>query len=460
MLPKAYDPFLVVLSFLVAWLASYTALTLAARLKTRSGRLRIPWLVGGALVQGAAIWAMHFTGMLALQLPIPISYEASLVALSFVVAFVGSLIALFLIYLRRLHKYSLLGGGIAFGAAISGLHYIDMAAMRMPAMPVFRVSFVILSIGVASGFGLLALALCRRYKEDDPREPHYEKWMVAGVLAIAIAGHHYTAMAGAEFATTKTMAVGTGYSLLPQHRLPDVIAILTLGIVIFALGGAAWDRRIATRRSLSMRLLAAEEGERRRIARVLHEDVGQSLTALRLNLERLHPGDDDTRLVRDSVGLVDDALARLRALSVELRPTVLDDLGLGQALIWYANRQGERAGYSVTVDDALGDVRLPEVVETSGFRIAQQALTNIARHARATNVRIGLRQYLENLELSIKDDGVGFDVRDAQVRARAGESLGLLDIEELANLAGGTVTVASSPERGTTVVARLPLGGD
>jgi signal transduction histidine kinase len=107
---------------------------------------------------------------------------------------------------------------------------------------------------------------------------------------------------------------------------------------------------------VSRRLLTAEETERRRIARVLHEDVGQLLTAVRLNLQRLtsedHGGDDP--VVRDSIGLIDETVTRVRELSGELRPALLDDLGLGRAVEWYASRQAARTGYAVRVDENLG----------------------------------------------------------------------------------------------------------
>lgn len=210
---------------------------------------------------------------------------------------------------------------------------------------------------------------------------------------------------------------------------------------------------------VSRRLLAAEETERRRIARVLHEDVGQLLTAVRLNLERLtSPGrEGDDPIVRDSIGLVDETVTRVRELSGDLRPTVLDDLGLGEAVEWYANRQAGRAGYGVVVDQRLGDGRLPGPVETAGFRIVQQALTNIARHAQANNVQVELRRDPRSVELAVIDDGIGFDVGDAQVRAQAGESLGLVHMMELAYMAGGMLIITSAKGMGSTVRVRFAL---
>lgn len=209
---------------------------------------------------------------------------------------------------------------------------------------------------------------------------------------------------------------------------------------------------------VSRRLLAEQETERGRISRVLHDDVGQLLTALRLNLERLTLRErDDEAVIRDSIGLVDETLTHVRALSVELRPTVLDDLGLGEAVAWYANRQAERAGYAIVVEQALGEGRLPEAIETAGFRIVQQAVTNIARHAKAKNVRIVLRRDSQTVELAVVDDGIGFDVPDARIRSQAGESLGLVDMTELAYMAGGILTITSTKGKGSTVRVQFPM---
>jgi len=210
----------------------------------------------------------------------------------------------------------------------------------------------------------------------------------------------------------------------------------------------------------SRRLLTAEETERRRIARVLHEDVGQLLTAVRLNLQRLtsadHAGDDP--IVRDSIGLIDEMVTHVRELSGELRPPLLDDLGLGEAVEWYANRQAGRAGHVVVVDQSLGGGRLPGPVETAGFRIVQQALTNIARHAQANNVRVELHRDPRGVDLAVIDDGIGFDVGDARTRAQAGESLGLVHMMELAYMAGGILIITSAKGSGSTVRVHFPLG--
>jgi two-component system sensor histidine kinase UhpB len=109
------------------------------------------------------------------------------------------------------------------------------------------------------------------------------------------------------------------------------------------------------------------------------------------------------------------------------------------------------------MDLPLGKDRLPEVVETAGFRIVQQALTNIARHARARTVYVELRREPQGVEILVRDDGIGFDARGARMRSRAGESLGLVDMSEMAQMAGGSLTITSSEGEGSTVRVRLPV---
>jgi signal transduction histidine kinase len=430
---------------------------MVSRLSDSGGRIRLPWLLGGAIAEGIGIWSMHFTGMLALKLPVPVAYNVALTILSVVVATIGSLIALWLTQRPRLERAALLGGGLSIGAAISGLHYINMAAMRMPARTRYSAPLVIASIAIAIVFGLLGLVIGRRYREEDPRRPLIDKWIGAVILGLAIFGMHYTGMAAATFYSSAGPTDWIGGPALAASDLPQAVLVVTFVILVAALASAAADRRHYTSTRVSRRLLDAQENERRRIARLLHEDVGQLLTALRLNLERIDFSETDRVLAKASIGLLDEALSRVRALSVELRPSVLDDLGLGAAIDWYADRQAERAGYSIVVDQDAGIGRLPESIETAGFRIVQEALTNIVRHAKASSVEITLRRAEKAVELSITDDGIGFDVRGARLRSSAGESLGLLDMSELAKMAGGTISITSIDSGGSTVRVRFPV---
>ncbi len=216
-------------------------------------------------------------------------------------------------------------------------------------------------------------------------------------------------------------------------------------------------------RALSHRLLAVQEVERRAIARDLHDDLGQILTALKLNLERPTPRgsqEPSERLARN-VEIVDEAIEHTRRLALDLRPPLLDDLGLAEALRWYVNRQAEHGTVDIRLDvDALDSTRIPAALATACFRLVQEALTNVLRHARARHVRVSVRETSDALEVLVEDDGRGFDPQAATERAGAGVSLGLLSMKERASLAGGTLTIESGPDRGTTVRGRFPRGHD
>src|SRR5438309_947096 len=203
--------------------------------------------------------------------------------------------------------------------------------------------------------------------------------------------------------------------------------------------------------ALSRRLIEAQEAERRAVARELHDDFGQVLTALKLNLQAQGRGD------AESIALVDGAIARMRELAQDLRPPLLDELGLEASLRWYVEREAKRAGLASRLALAPLAQRPPAAVETTCFRVAQEALTNVIRHAQAHVVDVELSAASGTLQLVVHDDGRGFDVSAARKRAAHGGSQGLLSMQERVALAGGDLEIDSAPGRGTTVRARLPL---
>lgn len=213
--------------------------------------------------------------------------------------------------------------------------------------------------------------------------------------------------------------------------------------------------------SLSRQILHVQEEERRSIAQDLHDEIGQSLTALKLNLREIQDGVADhlvAPLVADSLEVARQLLQRVRSLALELRPSLLDELGLHEASKWYVKQFAKRAKLRVTFDSDAAWDRVPEEIEIACFRILQEGLTNIARHAAATAASVTLKREGERLALTIADDGVGFSFAEARSRAVSGTSLGLLGMEERLRLIGGTLTVTSSPGAGTQIQARFPVG--
>src|SRR2546423_548186 len=195
---------------------------------------------------------------------------------------------------------------------------------------------------------------------------------------------------------------------------------------------------------------AFELGHPRAVARELHDDFGPVLTALKLNLQRRDRDDAET------IALVDGAIARMRELAQDLRPPLLDEFGLEASLGWYVEREARRAGLDFRLALAPLARRPPIAVETTCFRIAQEALTNVVRHAQARPVEVELRAANGTLLLAGRGDGQGFDVAAARRRAAQGGSQGLLSMQERATLADGDVDIDSTPGRGTAIRARLP----
>ena len=214
-------------------------------------------------------------------------------------------------------------------------------------------------------------------------------------------------------------------------------------------------------RGYSRQLIRAQEAERQSTARELHDQIGQVLTAIRINLETIRDASsraESSALIDEGVAIVDEAIQQVRGLSFDLRPSLLDDLGLTAALRWYADRYAQRTGiHTKTSICPESRIRLPRELETACFRIVQEALTNVARHAQAKNVFIDVRTMNGDLSLSIKDDGIGFN-SDFLADGVPLNSLGLRGMEERAHGLGGKLEIKSAPCEGTEVRVSFPNG--
>lgn len=224
----------------------------------------------------------------------------------------------------------------------------------------------------------------------------------------------------------------------------------------------AAEERGRYRRELLAAVIAAQEAERARVSRDLHDDIGQALTSVLLGLrlmERDHLGEGEGigpgRPVDELRALVADALRRTRELAFELRPTVLDDVGLAPALTRLAAVVSERSGLIVdaVVDSLPEHAGVAADVATVVYRVVQEALTNVVRHAHASSASVAVTASAARLRAIIEDDGVGFDPAEALTG-----HLSLQGMTERAELIGGTVRVVSAPGVGTTVVLEVPLG--
>lgn len=218
------------------------------------------------------------------------------------------------------------------------------------------------------------------------------------------------------------------------------------------------------RGELLSRLIHAHEEERFRIARELHDQVSQSLTGLTMSLTAAEEtGITDPARARAVVGSIRDVaegtLEEVRKIIFDLRPTLLDDLGLIPAVRHYARTLLEAQGMEVRFQAAgFGQQRLPSAVETTVFRVGQEAITNVARHSHARVVTIGVTLSDGVVRLEVADDGVGFDA--AALRASTGRRrLGIAGMEERVTLLGGVLEIRSSPGMGTTVTMTVPVAG-
>ncbi len=209
-------------------------------------------------------------------------------------------------------------------------------------------------------------------------------------------------------------------------------------------------------KELSARLVQAQEEERRSLSRELHDEVGQALSAVLIELRNLSTGlairseEQSRRHVETIKGLVEGTVGVVRNMALLLRPSMLDDLGLIPALKWQARETSKSTAIDVSVAAELDSDELPDEYKTCVYRVVQEALHNCARHSHATSVRIRVEQARDRLLLSIQDDGRGFDVQNTK-------GLGLLGIQERVTRLGGACKIRSRPGNGTELFIELPL---
>lgn len=214
-------------------------------------------------------------------------------------------------------------------------------------------------------------------------------------------------------------------------------------------------------RALAARLAEVSEAERQRLAQELHDQVGQNLTALGINLNivqaQMPPGASAAVRARldDSLSLVGQTAERIRDVMANLRPPVLDDYGLVAALHWYAEQFARRTDIAIAVEGEDPVPRPAARAENALFRIAQEALTNVAKHAQATHVTVSVEADGKTLRLLVADDGIGFDPADL-TRPGTGRGWGMLTMTERAEAVGGRCRIASVPGKGTQVVVEVP----
>ncbi len=502
MLTGRYDPSLVLVSVLVAIFASYTALSVAGRVKQAHGYASLAWTAGGALAMGSGIWAMHFIGMLAFSLPIPLGYDVPLTLLSLLLPVLVSGMALWQLRAPLLRPRELASSALLMGLGINAMHYTGMAAMRMsPAIDydpwLFALS-VLIAVGSAAGALWIGFRL---------RQGAAGAWVAqsaaAVVMGFAVAGMHYTGMAAAGFHADSVCRAATGW--ISQHKLALIVAVVVVGLLVVALLFSVLDARLQARAaSLDASLAVAEERKALYLqeveARVEAERINQlkdeflstvshelrtPLNAIlgwsQLLAQKERVGDDMLRKgletiernARVQVQLIDDLLDMSRILSgkvrLDLQPVKPAEFVGAVVESLRPTAMAKRIRLEAELDEEAGPV-----LADSGRM--QQVMWNLVSNALKFTpggglVEVGLWRAGEQMAIRVRDNGPGihpdflphvFDrFRQADTsttRQHGGLGLGLSIVRQLVELHGGTVAVDSAGEgQGASFTVHLPL---
>jgi NO-binding membrane sensor protein with MHYT domain/CheY-like chemotaxis protein len=501
MLAGHYETPLVLISILVAIVASYAALSLAGRVSESRGHATRAWIVGGAIAMGSGIWAMHFVGMLAFRLPIPIAYDLPLTLFSLLLPIAASSLALWQVSRAALGPLRLAVSAVLMGAGINAMHYTGMAAMRMEPGIVYDPWLFALSVAIAIGASCLALWIAFRLRRNTPHV-----WLprvgAAVVMGMAIVGMHYTGMAAASFPQDAIcMAARSGVN---HEGLAMLVVIATFGVLGFALLASLFDARLeanarvlqisqatsADRQDLLMRERAARD-EAERLSALKDEFLATLSHELRTPLNAvlgwasmLQRGVRDEETLRRGLAtiernaraqgqLIDDLLDMSRIISGTLRvdvqrvePDKIVEAALGTV---HPAAAAKRIDLRVDVDRDAGQVlgdpgRLHQVM--------WNLLSNAVKFTPAGGtVQVVLGRDGHDVVIRVADSGIGiapdflpyvfdrFRQQDASItRRHGGLGLGLSIARQLVELHGGTIGVDSPGEHaGATFTVRLPL---
>jgi NO-binding membrane sensor protein with MHYT domain/CheY-like chemotaxis protein/nitrogen-specific signal transduction histidine kinase len=501
MLTGHYETPLVLISILVAIAASYAALSLAGRVSESRGRAVAAWVFGGAIAMGSGIWAMHFVGMLAFRLPIPIAFDLPLTLASLLLPIAASCLALWQVSRAELGRTRLAVSAVLMGIGINAMHYTGMAAMRMEPGIVYDPWLFALSVAIAIGASGLALWIAFRLRHNVP-----QVWLprvgAAVVMGAAIVGMHYTGMAAASFPLDSVCMAARGG--VNHDGLATLVVIATFGVLGFAMLASLFDARLeANARVLEISQTTAVEREdllmRERAARdeaerlsalkdeflaTLSHELRTPLNAILGWASMLQRGlkDEETfkrgletieRNARAQGQLIDDLLDMSRIISGNLRldvqliePDKVVEAALGTVHpAAVAKRIDLRVDVARGVGTVLGDPNR-----------LQQVMWNLLSNAVKFTPNGGMVQVMlgrdgQDVVIRVADSGIGiepdflpyvfdrFRQQDASItRKHGGLGLGLSIARQLIELHGGTIAVASpGTHAGTTFTVRLPL---
>jgi diguanylate cyclase len=483
-----YDMVLVAISLAIAVLASYVALDFTERLRRASGRVRALWWLGGAVAMGVGIWSMHFVGMLALQLPVAMRYDVPLVGLSVVVAIAASALGLHVGSRPELPGRVLAESAVLMGAAISGMHYIGMAAMIIPASIQWDWLLVTGSIVIAVVASLAALTMAFHLGRDNHRLFGWTKLGAALIMGLAVVGMHYTGMAAAQFGPPAT---GAPQSLMPGLHVQGLsVAVIagTLLILGLALASAAIDERerlLAREQQARQEIEAASRLKDEFLATLSHE-LRTPLNVILGRTQMLRSLVHDSTRARELTDMIERngaALAKMVEDLLDVSRITLGHVRLDTQTIRLSDlltqttqsiqpaAQAKQIRLTVTASDS-------SVVHGDQTRLQQivwNLLTNAIKFTPQNGqVDASVRSHDGYAVLTVSDSGRGISkaflphvfepFRQAEPstsRSAGGLGIGLSIVKHLVELHGGTIAATSEGEgRGSTFVVSLPIAHD
>lgn len=501
MLTGRYDGSLVLVSLLVAVFASFTALSIAGRVKHTEGYFRMAWVLAGAVAMGTGIWAMHFIGMLAFSLPIPLGYDIPLTALSLLIPIAVSAVALWQLRSPDFVRSQLGASAVLFGAGVNSMHYTGMGAMRMQPGIEYDPFMFALSVAIAIGCAWGALWIAFWLKVDAGARRGVQL-LAAIVMGVGIAGMHYTGMAAAAFVEGSVCMAAS--EAISQHTLAILVTIATMAILVVALLAAVFDKRLQQR---SARLAASEQLASERA------DLLEREFAARQELERLSRLKDEflmtvshelrtplnsilgwSQLMVQNKALSDTMLRKGLATierNARAQAQLIDDLlDMGKILSGKVRVNLQLVAATEFVTAAVETLRPSAISRRLSLRVdlgsdpgfvlcdvarMQQVVWNLLSNAikftePGGEVQISLRSEAGYVRIQVRDSGVGIapaflphvfeafrQADTSTTRNQGGLGLGLSIARQLVELNGGSISVSSCGEgKGAVFTVRLP----